>query len=199
MKILIISMTAEIGGIEVSLINFLNFISEELHNEVDLMLWKQKGELLDYIPKSVNIIKNPLPGSFQHILKTCSVQTALTWLKLKFFKQIGRPWSAFYRINQKYDIAISYSQDGYSPYYILDNVTAKKKVLWYHHGNYDKSGKEKLNDAHYYMKFDNIVTVSNANKAMLVKYFPFLEEKIIVIQNLINEEEIIRKSKEFKI
>lgn len=59
MKILIVSKSCDVGGIEVSLINFLHFVSDELHAEVDLMLLNRGGKLLDRVPAAVNILPPP--------------------------------------------------------------------------------------------------------------------------------------------
>ena len=196
------SFGSDAGGIEKSLIEFLNLLSER-DLDIDLYLWRKPGILFQYIPKKVNIISKRLcPGSLKdglHDSKVLYVVYIFWYFIFRLFRILGWRYNAFLPIKKEYDIAISYCQNGYSPYYVIDKINAKKKYLWYHHGSYDKKAKEKLFDIRYYNKYNKIITVSKANKVMLEKHFPFLSGKILVIPNLINEEEIIRKSKEFKI
>lgn len=189
LKILVVSMSAELGGIEKSMINFLRFLVDEEH-EVDLMLWKRQGELLNDIPKGINIMDNPAPGNLKLIIRKKQFLRLYRYVKLKWFTKCHIPWKSFPRLKKEYDIAISYTQDGYSPYYVVDNVTAAKKYMWYHHGAYEKTGREFELDRHYYQRFDSVISVSQANREMLCSHFPDLAEKFIVIPNLIDEVQI---------
>ncbi len=188
-RVLLVSMSAELGGIEKSMINFLRFLVDEGH-EVDLMLWKMRGELLDDIPKGVTIIDSPAPGSLKQIIQNKQFLKLCQYMKLKWFTKRHIPWKSFPRLKKKYDIAISFTQDGYSPYYVVDNVSAVKKYMWYHHGAYEKTGRELELDRHYYQSLDSVISVSQANREMLCSHFPDLEEKFIVIPNLIDEIQI---------
>lgn len=188
-RILLVSMSAELGGIEKSMVIFLRFLVEEGH-EVDLMLWKQRGELLDEIPREVVFIDNPSPGNLKQIVQAKNPIKLCQYIKLKWYTKRHIPWKSFPRLKKEYDIAISYTQDGYSPYYVLDNVTARKKYMWYHHGAYEKTGRKWDLDNKYYQRYDAIVSVSQANKEMLCLYFPDLREKFVVIPNLIDEIQI---------
>lgn len=194
-KILVVSMSAELGGIEKSLICFLRFLTEE-KCEVDLMLWKKRGELLAKIPSEVTMIDSPSPGSFRNILKTKNIFKFGQYLKLKHYTRKQIPWKSFPCIHKEYDIAISFSQDGYSPYYVIDNVIARKKFMWYHHGAYEKSGADLQRDQKYYQLFSKIITVSNANKSMLIEKIEGISEKICVIPNLLDSEEILNSALE---
>lgn len=188
-RILLVSMSAELGGIEKSMVNFLHFLTGEGH-EVDLMLWKRRGELLDNIPADVVFIESPAPGNLRQILKKKSPAKLYQYIKLRYYTKRNMPWKSFPRLKKVYDIAISYTQDGYSPYYVLDNVTAEKKYMWYHHGAYEKTGRKWELDKQYYRRLNAVISVSEANKEMLCSHFPDLREKIIVIPNLIDEKNI---------
>ena len=194
-KILVVSMSAELGGIEKSLINFLNFLEKE-DCETDLLLWKKQGELLPSIPQNVHFIDNVAPGNLREIIKERKYRNFLAYLKLKFFNVFQMPWKALQKIDKKYDIAVSYTQDGYSPYFVIDNVCADRKFLWYHHGAYSKSEDKRKQDNRYYSKFTKIISVSESNKDMLINNFRSIQDKFIVIKNLINEEQIIELAQE---
>lgn len=197
-RILIMNIGTELGGIEKSLIDFLRFLSKE-DCEIDLALWKKRGPLFSEIPDNINIIENLGPGEFRDIKNYTGIEKTTKYIyyfKFKIFSLLGRAWKSVPPLKKKYDVAVSYCQNGYSPYYIIDKVDAKEKYLWYHHGFYNKSEKEKKQDEKYYNKYSSVITVSNANKEMLLKEFPNLQIK--VIHNLINKEKI-EKLAEFPI
>ena len=194
-RILIVSMSAGLGGIEKSMIHFLSFISSMPDTCVELMLWKCKGELLDDIPSSVRIIPSPAPGDIKSILLRCNIFRIFRYMSLKWQTRKGTPWLSFPKLKGKYDVAISYTQDGYSPYYVIDCVDAEKKYLWYHHGAYIHSGAGQLLDIQYYPRFTNVVAVSESIRDILIREVPTCQPNIIVINNLIDEKNIIRCSK----
>ncbi len=193
-KVLLVSMSAELGGIEKSMINFLHFLVDEGH-EVDLMLWKRRGELLGDIPKEVTIIDSPAPGNLKQIIRGKNLIKLYQYIRLKWYAKRHIPWKSFPSLKKEYDIAISYTQDGYSPYYVLDNVSAKKKYMCYHHGSYEKAGTEWELDRQYYQRLDAVISVSQTNKEMLCSHFPDLVEKFVVIPNLIDEIQIRENGK----
>ena len=194
-KIFVASFGSDAGGIEKSLIVFLRFLVNEGY-DVDLCLWRPPGVLFSQIPEQVRIISSDelWPGSIRQGRK--SVGRIIWYMIFRIFQSFQIPTKVFKRNRKKYDIAISYCQNGYSPYYVIDKVKATKKYIWYHHGSYEKEGKEKKIDALYYLKYDKFVTVSHANEEMLVRYFPELKTKIVVINNLVDEQEIMKKSSE---
>lgn len=194
-NIFISGMSAELGGIEKSLIEILKFLDGKGY-DIDLLLWKQHGELLKYIPSNVNILKSPSPGSLTECIKSKNIGRIFRYLKLKVYTIFLKvPWKSFKKQNNHYEIAISFTQDGYSPYYIIDNVEAEKKILWYHHGNYVGNATQIKIDERYYNKYDSIVTVSESNKKMLLNTFPNIVTRIKVIPNLIDVDGIISASK----
>lgn len=196
MRILVVSMSAELGGIEKSMIAFLKFLVSKPDFKVDLMLWKNHGELLSEIPKQVTQIDSPAPGNLKNILQKCRIDKLLRYVSLKLQTKLGTPWFSFPNLKQEYDIAIAYSQDGYSPYYILDNVKAPRKFMWYHHGAYLHKGKQRHLDLRYYPRFTNVIAVSESIRDILVKEVPSCAANIKVINNLIDEEYILQASKE---
>ncbi|WP_288109563.1 glycosyltransferase [Bacteroides acidifaciens] len=189
-------MSAELGGIEKSLVTFLQYLVSLPATEVTLMLWKKRGELLPSIPNEVKVVDAPTPGNLKTVMKKTSLKHLLLYMKLKYYTHKNRPWNAFPKQEGKYDIAIAYSQDGYSPYYIMDKVVATRKFMWYHHGTYLHTGTLKDIDALYYPKFTSVIPVSESIKETLIKEFPTTDIKYTVIPNLLNVDEIIAKSKQ---
>lgn len=195
-KVLITNIGTEIGGIETSMINFLNYISKK-NIEINLLLWKKPGPLYSKILPNIKVIEPVTPGGIVGILKSLNFVKLVWYAICKLCTKMGIPWIAFKKLREVYDIAISYCQNGYSPYYVIDKISAKKKYLYYHHGSYEKSLKEKERDLKYYLRYDGVIVPSISCKEMLLEHFPCLESKILVVPNLINIKEIEKKSEEF--
>lgn len=188
----------EIGGIEKSLINFLRYL-ETRNCEVDLIFWKQAGPMFQYIPNSINILNRLGPGTIKEILNCNSLKVIprlFYYVIYKVGKKLGTEWKTVPKLSKKYDIAISYCQNGLSPYYVVDKVRADKKYMFYHHGSYKKTQKEERIDHKYYKKFSKIIAVSESSRKMLLSVFPELEGKIISIRNLVDVDNVLDKSKE---
>ncbi len=196
-KILVACIGTNLGGIERSLIEFLKYITEQ-ECEVDLIHWKKRGELYDQIPEKVHVLPRLSPMGFSDIKKLknpLKILKEFFWfMAMKLCKLFHKPWKCFKRTKKYYDVAISYCQNGYSPYYIIDKVDADKKYLWYHHGSYDEQGKSYERDKSYFAKYDSLIAVSEPCKEMLKKYF--LNCNIDVVHNIINIEEIRMKAEE---
>lgn len=196
-KILVINIGTEIGGIEKSLINFLRYL-ETRNCDVDLIFWKPAGPMFQYIPNSMHILNRLGPGSIKEIIKCNSIKVIpklFYYAVYRIGKQLGREWKMVSKIQKKYDVAISYCQNGLSPYFTIDKVKADKKYMFYHHGSYEKTRKEEHLDRIYYPKFSKIIAVSESSRKMLLSVFPELEEKIISIHNLVDTDNILNKSK----
>ena len=56
-KILITIPTLNSGGVEVSLVRFINELSRDKNNKITLLMLKREGLYLDSIPDSVEIIE----------------------------------------------------------------------------------------------------------------------------------------------
>lgn len=196
-KIYIVNIGTEIGGIEKCLINFLKYL-ENKDCEVDLALWKRNGPLYDEIPGFVNVLPSPGPGSFSKIIKEKNIKKLIIktvkYVKFKLYCRLGYAWKSVPKSKKQYDIAISYCQNGYSPYYVIDNIKADRKYLWYHELNY--SGADKAKDAQYFSKYDNIICVSEACRNNMKKAFPEISQKFITLYNFYDFDEIISKSNE---
>lgn len=195
-----------IGGIEKCLVNLINNMSEELYT-IDLLLMNPELDLRNDIKRKINYI-----DWFQYVLNTTDVVPEIkyrggviknwkSFLRYCLFRAINKmgmdSWKLFRKLPGNYDIAIAYSQNDFSPYYVIDKVMARRKVLWYHNGAYEGIGKKKQRDMKYYPQFDYVVAVSSDCKSVLEKKFDFSENQLIVLRNICDVGEIIRKSEEF--
>lgn len=187
------------GGIEKCLINLLETLPEE-EVIIDLLLMNPEFDLKEQLSNKVTLIK-----SEEYVFNSEDTWEIKRRQKRRIFnycmfrilnKAKCKPWIMFKKMREKYDVAVAYSHNDFSPYYVIDKVCAKKKYLWYHNGSYEKKGKAYIIDKKYYAKFDNVITVSQDAKQMLQQYFPELNKKILVMHNIVNTDEIIEKSKE---
>ena len=195
-RILVMSIGTEIGGIERSLIEFLKYIVTQ-DCSVDLYLWQEPGPLFNRIPAEVHIIDRELyPRSLKTVFQKKGGEKILAFFRYVGFRisrALRYPTTFFPRFSGEYDIAIAFCHNGFSPEYVATKVNAKKKYMFFRHGEYEY---EKYPWKHFnkiYQKFDNVVAVSEATRTMLQKVFPELKN-ILVVKNLFDETSIMEKS-----
>lgn len=200
-KILILNNDLELGGIQKSLIEFLNYLVSTNEFSIDLMLWQENGPLQKQLPVKVNTIFQKYPATANDILNAETVRQKITlcFLLIKSLycrKILGKPWMYYRKVHTYYDFAISFSHNGLPRFFTIDRVSAKQKYLWYHHGSYEHSKVEKHLDQRYYQNFDKIIAVSTANKEMLTSVFGDLRRPLVIVPNIINSSEIVLKANE---
>lgn len=214
-KILIMTGSMNVGGIEKALAEMLKIIPYDVY-DVDLLLEEPEGIYMSEIPKEVNMVYNP---TIANCLYKSRKKQIMEMLKRKQLAKVIRllyeslifvitkercryfSWqcSRMEKLTKAYDVAIAYCNPFRFPcHYILKNVTASKKILWNHTDLlYDKinySGFKKI-----YKDVDCFVNVSKAALESCASIFPGMKDKMVVYYNVINRDEIIEKSKEFEI
>lgn len=206
-KLLFVCYGLGIGGIETCLVNLINVLPETKF-DIDVLLMNPEYSSINNIRRSVCFLDSfeyvmnttdTLNDIYKHggILKNFNKFCCYCLFRLRVKFQL-KPWKSFKKIQNKYDIAIAYSQNDFSPYFVIDNVIAHRKVMWYHNGVYEKSKRKFDRDKIYYGKFDYVVAVSTDCKEMLKKRFNFLNEKLIVLQNITDALTVRNKANKFK-
>lgn len=208
-KIFISAHYLEIGGAETSLIGLLHAFDYNRVN-VDLFLQAHTGELMQYIPKEVNLlpeipaysmIEKPLVEVvrkwhwniairrlwakclFKRYVRTHHIKnnTAIYNLVYSFINKCVVP--AFPSLSKygNYDLAISYIS---LPNIVLDKVNSKRKISWIHT---DYSTIEVCYDFSFpgWAGYDNIISISHEVTKAFLKAFPELEHKIVEIENIL--------------
>jgi len=106
------------------------------------------------------------------------------------------------KMTDKYDVAISFSNDIYNKgtnlgcnIFTDKVVTAKRKIAWIHNEPY-RLGFTKKKCLKTYKNFDKIVNVSYACKRMLDNIIPAYRNKSKVVYNMLNEDKIQSMLKE---
>lgn len=202
----------ELGGAETSLLGFLQSMDYDNY-EVDLLLLNPVGELMELIPDSVHILNTPkrynhLVIPIKEVLKSGDFPIALARmaaknLGLKYkpstyaIKQYAHKYALPFlpKIKKHYDMALSFID----PHIILgEKVDADVKLGWIH---FDFSGvnMNKKLDLDMWSKLDYIVNVSESCKKVFDEYYPELESKSIVLENILSSEYIHKQSEAFDV
>ena len=208
----------ELGGAEISLIGLLQALNYSKY-DVDLFLHRHQGELMQFIPKEVNLlpeitsyacIENPLTEAIRR------GQFGVVWGRLKARWRARRyqprdallPQNAIFQyIAQEiepclpslekygeYDLAISFLQ----PHnYVLSKVKAKKKVCWIH-TDYTKVEFDVDAELPIWSAYDHIVSISPDVTKTFLQVFPSLEDKIVEIENILSSEFVRKRADEFE-
>lgn len=215
-KILIVTHAMNIGGIEKSLLYLLKSFDYNKY-EVDLFLMRKEGELLNEIPKEVNILPViPACTCYAKSLKEVIIQRHFLMVlgrvfakfKARIFikrKKINKKISSVeleyshkYTIkflprlkqNKVYDLAISFATPHY---FVRDKVCAKKKAAWVH-TDYSTIRIDYNSEILMWKAYDHIVAVSDACLQSFLNTFPTLKNKSMVIENILLPNEIEKES-----
>ena len=202
-KLLFVIHRLNAGGAEKSLVSLLNALPSDMF-EIDLLAIDPSGIFLKQVPQAIRILEPP--GAM--VCMSAKITDKRFWqratLKLLLVKlrcilgnhlrgggsKTRRSHSQYYNdiwqkhipnLGFKYDVAISYI-DGLN-YYVIDHVTAGKKILWCHN-DYNKLEFNPSYDHRYYEKSDKICTISELCRKSLIENFPDLEDKFEVIENI---------------
>ena len=179
-KILIFGYNMDIGGAENAMLSVINALKDKC--EIDLILLEKKGPLLKKIPKEVNVRE----------IKTNLLKYALFRYFPPFRKYIVNKMA-----NKNYDYAVAY-MEGRAATFVADLKQDCKKIAWIHNDvNSFDIGISKKEIIDSYSKMDTIVAVSNVSKNSFCQKYAFSTDKVKVVYNLIDEENIIKQANEF--
>lgn len=196
------------GGAEKSLLSFLNALPKDRWN-IDLLVASPHGMYMNQIPDYVHVLsgeyelENVTTRFRDRRKKICGANDLLNqinWiLHSRLLKSGGhlnheeRRWKIWGRriprLKKEYDLALSYI--GGTNYYVIDKVTARKKVLWIHN-EFEKLGYNYEFERPYYEKADRIVTISQACVESLLNVYPDFKDKTLVLENISSKETIQR-------
>ncbi len=214
-SILIVSHAMELGGAERALLGLLECMDYSAY-QVDLFLLHHQGELLQYIPKEVNLLpEDPsyscLAVPIKEVIKKGRFDIALyRYLGKKNAKKkvkelgvsdnaIGLEYSHKYTeacmpiiSDKEYDAAISFLTPHY---FVRDKVKAKKKIAWIH-TDYSQVSIDVESEYDMWNGFDHIVAVSESVGEQFLKLFPSLKEKVCIIENILPQKLIEEQAKE---
>lgn len=209
----------ELGGAEISLIGLLQAMDYSRY-DVDLFIHSHQGELMQFIPKDVNLLPEIreyalVEKPMVEVLKAGRLR--LLWARLKakylfkkYIKKIGVEQSAaiFQYIGDavtpvlpslrylgEYDLAISFL----NPHNIVrDKVQAKKKACWIH-TDYTRIDINLEKELPVWASYDYIISISPEVSKSFTKVFPSLGNKIVEIENILSPDFVRKRASEFDV
>ncbi|WP_372343027.1 glycosyltransferase [Bacillus cereus] len=214
-NVIITSFDMEIGGVERSLISMLDNFDYKNY-AVDLMLYKHQGEFMDLVIDKVNLLdeisqyttfRKSIGETFKDKHYGIGLARILSKINTNFTGEIKKMIEPGYyqmqlmwkyalpflpKVDKEYDVAISYL---WPHYFIADKIRAKKKIAWIH-TDYSTIELNVKMDLKMWNEFDHIVAVSDACKNSFLKKYSELENKVVVIENIISPDFIKKMANE---
>ena len=200
-KVLIVIHGLGCGGAEKSLITFLNFATN-VEWDIDLLVANQASIFFKQIPANVIQIKdqyefeNYATPLFERRKKVCSLRDFILQSIWQIFSRLDKSKNDLSRgelrwklwgihlppLKGRYDLAISY-MNGYPNYYVIDKVSAQKKVLWVHN-EFEKLGYNYSFERRFYETADRIVTISQSCVNSILSVYPEFKGKTQILENI---------------
>ena len=211
-RILIIHYSMELGGAESSLLGLLQSFDYTRY-KVDLLLLNPIGELLELLPKEVNLIETPkkyraLVVPLKETIKQKEFGICIARICGRFAG--NRYKSKTYMIKQythkiamrflpsikdSYDLAISFID----PHYIIGKkVNAKVKMAWMH-TDFSRVNINVSQDRKMWNQIEYVVNVSDSCKECFDKIHPELERKSIVVENILSANLLLKQADAFSV
>ena len=173
------------GGAEKILNNLIDELSKDNY-EIDVLeSWKANTTTINHNITTFNSIVDPkIDKKISRVIKKFLVYFFPVILRKKYMPS-------------KYDAEISFNY--MIPTFLLNKNTPK--ISWIHGDIYDlQNNKFNKKIQEFYLKrVNNIVAISNNTYQSIIDVYPKFKEKTIIINNSYNFDEILTKSKEFKV
>lgn len=217
-KILIVSHAMEIGGAERALLGILENIDTSLY-EVDLFLMRHEGELLKLIPENINLLPSipeytvlgrPIKDTLKDGHFLLSAARLYGKYKAKVFDKRNHLSESAVAIEYshkytkkfmpdiqkgiQYDLAVSFLTPHY---FVAEKVDARRKIAWIH-TDYSTVQIDVNSELKMWQMYDYIASISKDVTKSFLKIFPFLKNKIVLIENILPKT-LIEKQAEEKI
>ena len=209
-KVLFVINNLEIGGIQKSLMELLKCICHSY--EITLFCIDASGPLSTELPDNIKVVEGNKFAKIaewdaQKLRKLGLLYSLLRVLFVGFTRLLGKKTPAFvyskfiHVSNVEYDLAISYAQPLHSIQFanlcneiVLYSIKAQRKATFVH-CDYKNYGGDCDYNRWLYKKFNLIAAVSNSVKNRFVETIPSLKEKVCVVYNACDIEQIHRLSK----
>lgn len=196
-KILFIIGDLNDGGAEKVLYDILNNLSYKKY-EIELFLLENSGVYLEKLKNKKNLRIEFLflkrKKNYKNIFYK-KISTFLYLIKLYFYCKY--PFFIKKLRNKNYDIEIAFLE-GYPTLLLSNRENNSKKIAWIH-TNLEKHriiGINKKFERKNYKKIDKLICVSEDSKKSVLNLYPETKEKLQVIYNPIDKDNIIKRSEE---
>lgn len=198
-KLLFVIDSLNGGGAEKVLFDIFNNLSYEDY-QVDLFLLRNEGVYLEKIKRNKKIKVNiefliPVRNYISKNKIYKKIRNGLGLVKIYFYCKY--PFLIRKLKNKNYDIEIAFLE-GYSNMLIANRKNNSKKISWVHIDleKHKIMGISRKIERKSYKNIDKIICVSEDSKQSIIKLYPENKNKIQVIYNPIDKNNILEKSKE---
>lgn len=208
MKVLVATPNLNSGGVEVSLVRFINELSKRKDVKIDLLLLEKTGLYLDSIPNNVNIIEIEYTnkmyrynGMIKDIKSIKGLINKIRFFfyryKLKKYQEKNDYFNYYQEIlkhvklqEQVYDLAIDYHGYGHFISAVVSKINAKKRAMWIH-----DEKNEWLNKIEKFLpSYDKIFCVGEGVMQNVIHNMPQLKDQCEVFYNMTDYKNIIKKA-----
>lgn len=206
-KIIFVTKALWIGGIETALVNLLKYFNYDKY-DVTLLVLKAELDMRDQIHPKCRVLiadrekmvsfqepyklkrfyyltEEPEHPSGFHKMMMWTVPV-IRWIENRFYIRYIKKMMQ----KEQFDTVIIYTDVAGET--AVKAIKADKYLMFYHHG----AMRHVYHDKIAYEKCEKIITVSENQAKELKKFTPRYANKVIAIHNLINIDEIRKKSKE---
>lgn len=195
-KILFIVGSLDSGGVSRSMISLLNTIDKEAY-DVFLLITNPTGLFMNLLPHvgRIQLIENErMICLFQRfkgmwrLLKKGDLFLGIGSLMRMALTKIDKGLAGWLlsrlmpAILKEFDVIVDYGGQ-HQLYYMVDKLRGKKKISFFHNDYAQWPYYYKM-DRRYYKKVDNVFTISEVCLKSLLNYFPYLEGKTRVMENI---------------
>lgn len=206
-KIIFILPQLDVGGVQKTFLNIQKVIDYDKY-DVTLYLRKNRQELRGSIDRRITVIANDDNNKYYRKPQAVFIQMLILFagifgLKTKKEKLEDKLKHLIIRYSMnfeykkyfaasEYDTAVAYVQ-GYPALLCGKYVKAKKKILFFH------TSVDELHDANASVidNFDCICALHEGQAQLIKSWYPSVKNRICIINNYVDYEDIIKKSREF--
>ena len=184
-KLLFSAHNLDLGGIETALVTLVNYLSNQGY-DVTIALEKREGVFLERLHKEIKIIEyNTNTNKNIIIRKLCNL-----WNRIKFIV----------KYKNKFDFSASFATYSLASSFMA-RTASKNSALWGHSDYFTlyQGNTEEVKKFFQDIKveeFKHIIFVTQKGANTFLEIFPNFKEKTIICNNLIDGENIIKKSHE---
>lgn len=218
-RILFVINTLGLAGAEIAMLELFHRLKDEY--ELDLYVLMEQGELVDRLPEQVHLLNRrfsncsvlsktgrlTMAGTvskslFMHgtVVKLFPylIKNLINMIKKRRIQIDKLMWRVLsdggMRIEKEYDLAVAFLEGG-AAYYVADHVKAARKAAFIHI-DYSQAGYTRALDRDCYLQYDALFPIAQETKERFLAVYPECAEKTFIFHNLINREQIIRRSLE---
>ena len=207
-SVLFINGHLNAGGCERSLIDLLRHLDYSSY-QVDLLLLEGLGDYYDELPPEVHVHLYSLEHAFGPFWKCMtdawknkdlfSFGFRLAYCLSSLFgrRMLRLSRGLFSECAGKYDAIVAYRQ-GICTDLAAYAFSGERKISWWHYGEFRFSSKQTIMIEKAFRNFDNLVTVSEICAHMIREHIPSVDEKIRVIPNILDSDELFRKASSYE-